>query len=60
MAVPKKRTSKTRKNLRRANWKAKASLEAFRALTKAKMVLRLIAIKNNTAVDANQDQERSS
>jgi len=60
MAVPKKRTSKTRKNLRRANWKSKASLEAFKALTKAKMVLRLIAIKNNTAVDANPDQEKSS
>ena len=39
MAVPKKRTSKTRKNLRKSQWKAKASIEAKKALSKAKMVL---------------------
>ena len=38
MAVPKKRTSKTRKNLRKAQWKAQASVEAKKALAKAKTV----------------------
>jgi ribosomal protein L32 len=40
MAVPKKRTSKTKKNLRKSSWKAAASVEAKKALSKAKMVLR--------------------
>ena len=43
MAVPKKRTSKTRKNLRKSQWKAKASVEAKKALSKAKMVLSSLA-----------------
>ena len=40
MAVPKKRTSKSKKNLRKTQWKIKASFEAKKALGKAKMVLR--------------------
>ena len=43
MAVHKKRTSKTRKNLRKSQWKAKASIEAKKALSKAKMVLSSLA-----------------
>ena len=43
MAVPKKRTSKTRKNLRKSQLKAKASIEAKKALSKAKMVLSSLA-----------------
>ena len=39
MAVPKKRTSKTRKNLRRVHWKGKARVEAQKALAIAKTVL---------------------
>jgi large subunit ribosomal protein L32 len=40
MAAPKKRTSKTRKNLRKSQWKAEASVEAKKALDIAKRVLK--------------------
>jgi large subunit ribosomal protein L32 len=43
MAVPKKRTSKTRKNLRKAKWKAHANIEAQKALAKAKTVLKSLS-----------------
>jgi large subunit ribosomal protein L32 len=43
MAAPKKRTSKTRKNLRKAQWKAQASIEAKKAFATAKMVLKSLA-----------------
>jgi large subunit ribosomal protein L32 len=43
MAAPKKRTSKTRKNLRKAQWKAQASVEAKKAFATAKMVLKSLA-----------------
>lgn len=43
MAAPKKRTSKTRKNLRKTQWKLKAGIEAQKALATAKMVLQNIA-----------------
>ncbi|MDJ0556564.1 MAG: 50S ribosomal protein L32 [Microcoleaceae cyanobacterium MO_207.B10] len=39
MAVPKKRTSKSKKNMRKANWKRKARLEAQKALSLGKSVL---------------------
>lgn len=39
MAVPKKRTSKTKKRSRLANWSRKASLQAKRALSLAKSVI---------------------
>lgn len=39
MAVPKKRTSKARKNARKAVWKNKARTEAQKALSLAKSVL---------------------
>ena len=40
MAVPKKRTSKAKKNARKANWKNKADKTAQKALSLAKSVLR--------------------
>jgi large subunit ribosomal protein L32 len=43
MAAPKKRTSKTRKNLRKAQWKAQASVAAKKAFATAKMVLKSLA-----------------
>ena len=40
MAVPKKRTSKSKKNARKANWKRKASKGAQKSLSLAKSMLR--------------------
>lgn len=40
MAVPKKRTSKSKKNIRKTNWKKKALLKANQALSQAKSVLK--------------------
>ena len=39
MAVPKKRTSKSKKNSRKANWKRKGSNAAQKSLSLAKSVL---------------------
>ena len=40
MAVPKKRTSKAKKNSRKANWKKKAEKSAEKSLSLAKSILR--------------------
>ena len=40
MAVPKKRTSKSKKNARKANWKRKAYKTAQKSLSLAKSMLR--------------------
>lgn len=40
MAVPKKRTSKTKKNTRKANWKRKAQQAAKKSLSLAKSILK--------------------
>ena len=40
MAVPKKRTSKSKKNARKANWKKKAAKAAQKSLSLAESVLR--------------------
>ncbi len=40
MAVPKKRTSKSKKNSRKATWKNKANKQATKALSLAKSVLK--------------------
>jgi large subunit ribosomal protein L32 len=48
MAAPKKRTSKTRKNLRKTQWKSKAVTEAKKALATAKMVLN--SLSNETSL----------
>jgi ribosomal protein L32 len=53
MAAPKKRTSKTRKNLRKTQWKLKASAEAQKALATAKMVLKSLAIENSNTQSDN-------
>nr|QUE28392.1 ribosomal protein L32 [Porphyrostromium boryanum] len=39
MAVPKKRTSKSKKNSRKANWKKQASVQAQQAFSLAQSVL---------------------
>lgn len=39
MAVPKKRKSKSRKNMRKTTWKHKASSQAKKALSLAKSIL---------------------
>lgn len=40
MAVPKKRTSKSKKNARKANWKRKGAQAAQKSLSLAKSMLR--------------------
>jgi len=47
MAVPKKRTSKSRKNLRKTNWKNQAFTQATKALSKAKTILQNILKEQN-------------
>jgi large subunit ribosomal protein L32 len=39
MAVPKKKTSKSKRDKRRATWRSKAALQAQRALSLGKSVL---------------------
>lgn len=53
MAVPKKRTSKSKKNLRKTAWKLKASVEAQKALGKAKTVLNNLL--NNKSFDNTEN-----
>lgn len=58
MAVPKKRTSKSKKNLRKNEWKLKASSEAQKALGKAKMVLKNLLKKQNLETKEKQNLEK--
>lgn len=39
MAVPKKKTSKSKRDMRRATWRRKAALEAQKAISTAKSIL---------------------
>lgn len=39
MAVPKKKTSKSKRDMRKATWKRKANLQAQRALSLGKSIL---------------------
>jgi large subunit ribosomal protein L32 len=39
MAVPKKRTSKSKRNIRKAHWKRKAGVEAQKAISLGKSIL---------------------
>ncbi|MFM7450419.1 MAG: 50S ribosomal protein L32 [Leptolyngbyaceae cyanobacterium] len=39
MAVPKKKTSKSKRDMRKATWKRKAALQAQRALSTGKSIL---------------------
>ncbi|MDJ0703666.1 MAG: 50S ribosomal protein L32 [Leptolyngbyaceae cyanobacterium MO_188.B28] len=57
MAVPKKKTSKTKRDMRRANWKRKAALEAQKALSLGKSIL---TNRSNSFVypsDEDEDEE---
>ena len=47
MAVPKKRKSKMNTRLRKAQWKAQATREAAKALSKAKTVIKALLAENS-------------
>nr|QQY84783.1 ribosomal protein L32 [Chaetophora lobata] len=53
MAVPKKRTSKSKKNLRKNTWKKKVLKRAMRALFIAKLDLNNIQETNSPLEDSN-------
>nr|BBK20389.1 ribosomal protein L32 [Cryptomonas curvata] len=56
MAVPKKRTSKSKKNSRLANWTNKANIQAKRALSLAKSILS----GNSTSFISNVTEDDNS
>nr|YP_009367573.1 ribosomal protein L32 [Pseudocharacium americanum]YP_009367662.1 ribosomal protein L32 [Ignatius tetrasporus]ARK14599.1 ribosomal protein L32 [Pseudocharacium americanum]ARK14688.1 ribosomal protein L32 [Ignatius tetrasporus] len=53
MAVPKKRTSKSKKNIRKTIWKNKAKKEATKALSIAKYIVGMDVIKTNSLANKN-------
>ncbi|MEC4895698.1 MAG: 50S ribosomal protein L32 [Oscillatoria sp. PMC 1051.18] len=54
MAVPKKKTSKSKRDKRKANWKRKAALEAQKALSLGKSVL---TERSNSFVYRSEEEE---
>jgi large subunit ribosomal protein L32 len=54
MAVPKKKTSKSKRDHRKAHWKHKAALEAQKALSLGKSVL---TGRSNSFVYSTKDEE---
>ena len=54
MAVPKKRTSKSKKNSRLANWTNKAHIQAKKALSLAKSIL---TGKSTSFISSNLEEE---
>lgn len=54
MAVPKKKTSKSKRDHRKAYWKSKAALEAQKALSLGKSVL---TGRSNSFVYPTKDEE---
>jgi large subunit ribosomal protein L32 len=54
MAVPKKKTSKSKRDSRRATWRRKAALEAQKALSLGKSVL---SGRSNGFVYPSKDEE---
>lgn len=56
MAVPKKKTSKSKRNQRRANWFKKARLQAEKALSLGKSVL---TGKSNGFVYPSKEEEET-
>nr|YP_010713755.1 ribosomal protein L32 [Galdieria phlegrea]WDA99837.1 ribosomal protein L32 [Galdieria phlegrea] len=54
MAVPKKRTSKSKSKSRRANWKNKARFTAIKALSLAKSVSKN---ESKFVLNANKDKK---
>ena len=62
MAVPKKKTSKSKRNQRKAHWKRKAMLQAEKALSLGKSVLNAQAGEKETSFiypvkDEDEDEE---
>ncbi|WP_017659982.1 50S ribosomal protein L32 [Baaleninema simplex] len=57
MAVPKKKTSKTKRNQRRAVWKRRAALEAEKALSLGKSVLTGRSTGFVYPIDEDDDEE---
>nr|YP_009185034.1 ribosomal protein L32 [Characiochloris acuminata]ALO63325.1 ribosomal protein L32 [Characiochloris acuminata] len=68
MAVPKKRTSKSKKNIRKSAWKKKVEKQAIRSLFLAKYLLKtkpedpavekLITRLNDTTPSENNQEEK--
>ncbi len=54
MAVPKKKTSKAKRDQRRAHWRRKAALQAERALSLGKSVL---TERSNSFVYITEEEE---
>ena len=59
MAVPKKKTSKSKRNSRRAHWNRKANLQAQRALSLGKSVLTGRAEGFYYPTDEDEDEDES-
>ena len=55
MAVPKKKTSKSKKNMRKATWKRKATVAAQKALSLGKSVL--TGRSNSFVYPGNEEEE---
>jgi large subunit ribosomal protein L32 len=56
MAVPKKRTSKSKKNARKANWKKKGYKTAQKSLSLAKSMLRGKTTSFVYSIDISDDE----
>ena len=54
MAVPKKKTSKTKRNQRRAVWKRKAAFEAQKAISLAKSI---VSGRSNFVYPPNEEED---
>jgi large subunit ribosomal protein L32 len=57
MAVPKKKTSKSKRDSRRATWRRKAALEAQKALSLGKSVL--TGRSNSFVYPQDEDEEEN-
>ena len=55
MAVPKKRTSKSKKNLRKTQWKEKASEQSKKAFSLALSILKKRIKINTTQLSSNEE-----
>lgn len=58
MAVPKKKTSNSKRNHRKAHWKRKAALEAQKALSLGKSVL--TGRSNSFVYPTNEEEEEDN
>lgn len=57
MAVPKKKTSKSKRDMRKATWKRKAALQAQKALSLGKSIL---TGQSNFVYPSNNDEDEES